>query len=182
MMEINDVRIIKEIKFKDNNKQRYVLGFIFNEELDKVLLIEKTKGPCNMTGRLNGIGGKIEENEEPKNAMSRECFEETGINIFPNEWVNFADLDAEFGFVNCFYCVSNRIFDYEQKEEEKLDIYYLFPFDNVWVGQVDTLEVKEKYFKNYLRMNNIDWLISMALNNFLKLDSTGKFEIKEIYG
>ncbi len=45
MMEINDVRIIKEIKFKDNNKQRYVLGFIFNEELDKVLLIEKTKGP-----------------------------------------------------------------------------------------------------------------------------------------
>lgn len=40
-------------------RQRYVVGFAFNTNLTRVLLIEKTHGPENaeMTGMLNGLGG-----------------------------------------------------------------------------------------------------------------------------
>ena len=38
---------------------KYVVGFAFNKEKTKVLLIKKTK-PDWQAGQLNGIGGKIE--------------------------------------------------------------------------------------------------------------------------
>ena len=40
----------------------YVLGFCFNTRLDQVVLIQKTR-PEWQAGRLNGIGGHIENGE-----------------------------------------------------------------------------------------------------------------------
>ena len=63
----------------------YVLGFAFHE--DKVLLIFKRKGPAPVIGHLNGIGGKIEGNETPEEAMAREFKEECGLATLPEDWV-----------------------------------------------------------------------------------------------
>jgi 8-oxo-dGTP diphosphatase len=52
----------------------YVLGFVFNQH-DEVLLMWKGK-PVFQAGRLNGIGGKIENGETPFEAMERETREE----------------------------------------------------------------------------------------------------------
>jgi 8-oxo-dGTP diphosphatase len=49
----------------------YVVGFLFNESLDQIALIRKEK-PDWQRGKINGIGGKIEENESPEQAMRRE--------------------------------------------------------------------------------------------------------------
>ena len=54
--------------------QEYVLAFIFDENLEKVLLIQKQR-PKWQAGLDNGIGGKIEEKETAINAIKREIFE-----------------------------------------------------------------------------------------------------------
>lgn len=58
-------------------QRRFVLGFCFDIGYHNVLLIEKNRPPWQ-AGKLNGIGGKIEEGESPSGAMVREFQEETG--------------------------------------------------------------------------------------------------------
>lgn len=63
----------------------YCLGFLFIEDYDgtaNVLLIKKN-ADCKLDylrNKLNGLGGSVEENETPLEAMEREFKEETGIN------------------------------------------------------------------------------------------------------
>lgn len=59
-------------------KIEYVCGFCFNSDLTQVALIQKLR-PQFLFGRLNGIGGKINPGEFPKDAMPREFEEETGV-------------------------------------------------------------------------------------------------------
>lgn len=59
-------------------KTLYVLGFMFDERKEHFLAIRKTK-PKWQAGKLNGVGGKVEINESPFEAMRREFREETGI-------------------------------------------------------------------------------------------------------
>lgn len=57
-------------------RQKYVCGFLRGED-DWVLLVRKNT-PAWQAGKLNGVGGKIEENEKPDDAMKREWTEEIG--------------------------------------------------------------------------------------------------------
>lgn len=64
----------------------YCLGFCYDEEKKKtVLLINKTK-PSWQYGKLNGIGGSVEANETPLDAMLREFKEEA--DLFCTNWQN----------------------------------------------------------------------------------------------
>lgn len=74
-------------------QRRYVLGFLFSEDGSRVLLIWKNR-PAWQAGKLNGIGGKIEDGEQPLDAMKREFVEET---LF----VGYGDLrNAEWSSAN----------------------------------------------------------------------------------
>lgn len=64
----------------------FSLAFIFNSDQTKVLLVHKRK-PAWQQGRLNGVGGKIEEGEDPLACIVREVSEETALNIAKEEWV-----------------------------------------------------------------------------------------------
>lgn len=68
-----------------------VVGFVFDKERKNVLLIEK-KRPSWQVGYLNGIGGHIEHNESPHQAMVREFEEEAGIVI--SQFKNFVILNG----------------------------------------------------------------------------------------
>ncbi len=59
---------------------KYVLGFIFGKTHNFVLLQRKAK-PDWQKGRYNGVGGKIEEDESPEEAMMREGEEEVGCSL-----------------------------------------------------------------------------------------------------
>lgn len=63
---------------------QYVLAFAF-DDLGRVALIRKRR-PQWQSGRLNGIGGKVEGSEPLVLAMSREFYEETGVQIEPEKW------------------------------------------------------------------------------------------------
>ena len=71
--------------------QEYVAGFLFDDSKKFVALIEKQK-PDWQAGLWNAIGGKVETNEDPYDAMSREFAEETGLAV--EEWDLFCTLSG----------------------------------------------------------------------------------------
>jgi 8-oxo-dGTP diphosphatase len=66
------------------HKVRYVLGFAFDLQ-GRVALIRKNR-PDWQKDKWNGIGGKIEVDELPRDAMAREFLEETGVATKPEQW------------------------------------------------------------------------------------------------
>lgn len=68
--------------------EKWVVGFLFCK--DQVLLIRKKRPSWHM-GQLNGMGGKIEEGESPREAMKRECKEECGLEV---DWHHYVTIRA----------------------------------------------------------------------------------------
>lgn len=85
--------------------QEYVLGFMFSDDLDSLLLIRKQR-PVWQAGRLNGVGGKVEAEESPLYAMIREFREETGV--AHTDWVAFQVLEFPGARVTCFAAASSN--------------------------------------------------------------------------
>jgi len=63
----------------------YALGFLFSNDGKEGVLIEKCRPPWQ-AGKLNGVGGHIEKDESPHDAMSREFREEAGIDVLAWTW------------------------------------------------------------------------------------------------
>ncbi len=86
---------------KNHPVKAYVAGFYFSHILSEhlVALVQKTK-PEWQRGKLNAIGGKIEEGETPAEAMRREFKEETGVDV--PEWEPTVTLKGE-GWVVYFF-------------------------------------------------------------------------------
>jgi len=123
----------------------YVLGFIFNETLDRVILIRKNK-PEWMKGKLNGIGGKREPGETTLAAMERECLEETGLHI--TDWRHLGLLYQEDVWgVHVFVAIADVGLS-ETKEDEVVEVYDVYD-----VYYMDTV-------------SNLTWLIPLCINSF----------------
>lgn len=60
--------------------KEYTVGFIFNKDLGKVLLVHKTHPPF-LANKHNGIGGKIEEGESVIEGFLREVKEEADLSL-----------------------------------------------------------------------------------------------------
>lgn len=135
--EIKDIDIPTKMK-------SYVCGFYFDDTLSRVVLIWKNK-PKWQEGKLNGVGGKIEKDENPYDAMRREFKEETGIDH--KDWVYFISLSGYDWHVSFFYAIGKfNEFEYAETQEEeevaKIDIDTLDSFDYI---------------------PNLKWLIPMAI-------------------
>lgn len=128
--------------------EKYVVGFLFNKAQDHVVLIEKNK-PEFQKGKLNGVGGKIEQGELPIDAMRREFGEEAGVSIY--NW----SLDVVITSDNCIiHCYSATAFDQEwaairSMEEEKIGKY-----------SVASIHL---YHENFI-MTNLRFLMPLALS------------------
>lgn len=85
--------------------KRYVLCFVFNRRLTRVVLIEKKRGPNGQEGKWNGLGGNVEDNEMLVEAASREVREESGLVISTTDWIKFADLYGKGYSIGCFWAV-----------------------------------------------------------------------------
>lgn len=133
-----------------DNYKKYTLGFIFSEDKQFVLLIRKTK-PAWQAGKLNGIGGKVEEDEFPSECIRREVFEESGLQI--DAWKSFAVMHSNDFRVDCFWSIykGNIFTDYTSKTEEIISPYYVKDIHKL----VETGEC----------INNLDVLIYAALKN-----------------
>jgi len=69
----------------------FTVGFVFDTTLEQVLLVHKLK-PATQAGKLNGVGGKIEDGETAIECMVRECQEESALLIPAVDWKEYATI------------------------------------------------------------------------------------------
>lgn len=136
--------------------ERYVVGFLFSEDNESVLLIRKNK-PDWQKGKLNGVGGKIEENETEDDAMVREFKEET--NLVVEDWSEIAILSMDDLSVY-FYSSQGNLAEARAMTNESLEIV-----------RVDELSHKDTIY-------NLKWLIPLCL----EMDIYFPLEVKLRYG
>lgn len=141
---------------------KYVVGFAIWR--NNVLLLHKKKGPSYVVGKLNGIGGKIEENEGVISAMAREFEEETGVETWPTLW----------NYRGVMYGNANEGNDYE------LHLLYTFlpdtsEFENIKNPEPTGEDLKWiplDTFQEQDIVENLSWLIPLCLDRttpFLKI-------------
>lgn len=102
--------------------KRYVLGFCFNQELDRVALILKDH-PANQAGKLNGIGGKIENSELPHQAMTREFLEEAGVEI--EKWNHVKEWGDGVNFNVSIYTTVSDLEKLSSTTPEQIALIYI---------------------------------------------------------
>ncbi|MCG2614878.1 NUDIX hydrolase [Terrimonas sp. NA20] len=130
--------------------KKYTIGAVFTPDLNKVLLIKKTK-PEDQAGRLNMPGGKIEPGEGSLSCVVREITEEAGIHTDPNKWIYAGRIENAGGgmfYVDIWTIVIpwNIAGNIESMTEEKVGWY------NVWS------------LPAYQCLPNIHWLVPFARN------------------
>ena len=131
---------------------KYVTGFLFSEDYQSVVLISKLS-PSWQVGLLNGVGGKIEQGESEKQAMSREFTEETGVSINEGQWTNFTVIERPNNYsVHFFSATSHLISSVKSMEKEKVGIYLVQNLPNTVI-------------------HNLRWLIPLAIDPELQFNT-----------
>jgi 8-oxo-dGTP diphosphatase len=129
----------------------YVLGFMFCDDCQMVALIRKDR-PAWQAGKLNGIGGKMEDaDRSPLCAMIREFREETGAETIPQDWKHFADMKGEdfdgkgIYRVHCFTCFGD-----------------VDALDSITSEKVRVLRTDQVTAGLYRSVDNLPWLTALA--------------------
>lgn len=100
----------------------YVCGFMFDHDLEKVVLINK-KRPEWQAGLWNGVGGHIEANEPPRNAMAREFYEETGLPTSPESWVLIGVMETPAARVYFYATCNSNWYEVVDMTDETVTIW-----------------------------------------------------------
>lgn len=145
--------------------KEYVLILPIVSGSKEILLVEKTK-PEWQKGKLNLLGGAIEEGETPEQAAIRELKEESGLYLQSDKAIIAGKIINVDYIVYCLYCEMDRTFYYQKLnprecEVEKVDWY---DWDNV---KHDSRLIQNlRVIIPLLRMRSTGWLINdTGLNN-----------------
>jgi len=125
--------------------RRAVCGFLFSLDGEYIVLIHKQR-PDWQAGKLNGVGGKVEEGEFALEAMRREFAEETGVRVY--DWNPFLILeDRAHNFEVTYFRSSYKdLSECATTTDEKIEVFQ--------VGSIFALPV----------ISNLTWIIPMALD------------------
>jgi hypothetical protein len=93
----------------ENNMQRYVLGFIFNESMSLIGLDVK-KTPDWQANKFNGFGGKMLPGEKSKTVMINKFLKEANFQTKEEDWILFADILGLNYSIDCLYTVNDAFF------------------------------------------------------------------------
>ncbi len=130
----------------------YVAGFAFDQDLDRVVLIEKVK-PDWQKGKLNGVGGKVEAVDKSlSHAMSREFEEETSVNVTPDRWRLFSTLNCNTWRIKFFVTqlTPDEMLSLKTTTDESVTVRHF--------TSVQDVEDRDAL------LSNIPWLTQMAYN------------------
>ena len=105
--------------------KRYVVGIIGSGT--QCLFVSKQR-PDWQVGKLNGVGGKVEDDESPIDAIERECFEECGL--ITNNWVLIGTLARDNDYIVYYYYANmDSIQEAFSKTDEEVVIVDLSDLD-----------------------------------------------------
>lgn len=141
--------------------KKYCVGFMFSDDQNKVALIRKNK-PEWQAGKLNGIGGSVEIDENSEQAQVREFIEEAGV---ATGWQYFATKEVhrlngkevEPYTVDCYVAIGDLTL-VKAMTAEKIEIH----------------EVSDLQYRSDL-IPSLRWLIPLALEN-LQYTVLGEFK------
>lgn len=140
----------------DMNK--YVVGFIFNTDFTRVLLMHKNR-PAWQNGFINGLGGKVEEGEDTFTTICREIQEESGLEISKEKWTKVGRVHSDSFTMDVFGVVyEGNESDATTKEDEPIEWFEVAHLPS------NTIE-------------NLPWLIHITLDK-LTHDNFESFEVK----
>lgn len=142
-------------------RQKYVVGFMFDPTLSKVVLIRKEK-PAWQKGLLNGVGGKVGDHipgETPEQAIEREFAEETGYS--EPYWTKYLTLSTPHSELHFFRAVGNVAKPQSSTEEQ--------------VGVFDVHDIMDRCDT----VPNLRWCIQMA-RTFHFGERAQEFKVEEI--
>ncbi len=101
--------------------KKYTLGYIFKPDLKKVLLVHKLD-PEWQNGKINGVGGKVEEGESALNCIVREIKEETNLSTDKEKWIHLGNIHGEGWYMDLFvYLYRGNINDAQKTGKEKIE-------------------------------------------------------------
>jgi len=130
--------------------RNYVLGFMIDTAKNEILLIKKNR-PAFQAGKLNGIGGKIEGDEKPIQAIIREVEEETGLFTSEFDWLNFGYMELpDGGKIHLFRTFRSDLESAKSMTDEE-----------VMIKELNYNELRP------LVMPNLIWLIDASLDDTL---------------
>jgi 8-oxo-dGTP diphosphatase len=95
----------------------YVAGLCFDNSKKIVALVKKNR-PAWQKGKLNAIGGKIEKDETPIEAIRREFLEETGVEI--QSWEETCTLTGKDWEVHFFHTFNDAVFNVRVMTDEAI--------------------------------------------------------------
>lgn len=127
-------------------RKHYVVGLIFSQHEGRIALLRKTHPPWQK-GKLNGVGGHIEQDEEPLEAMIREAKEEVGLEKMP--WEHIAILKGPAWTLHVYKTNLPAPFEPEElmgQEDERVEVHV--------TSQLSFLEL----------IPNLRYLIPFAIN------------------
>jgi 8-oxo-dGTP diphosphatase len=152
----------KELKQNKRTKRtRYVVGFMLDPTLSKVVLIRKAK-PEWQAGLLNGVGGKIGDNipnETPEQAIHREFKEEAGLEGL--DWKPYLTLRTPHSELYFFRAIGNVHKAYSASDED-VSVYDIHDV----MDRCDTIP-------------NLRWCIQMA-RTFHYGERAQEFKVEEV--
>lgn len=138
---------------EEHQMKRYVVGFVFSPDRSQVLLIQKARPEWQM-GKLNGVGGHVEKGEMVREAMIRECQEESGILI--ENWIHVVQLFGSDFHIDFFYSTL-LIMPITVKNPDATEPVAWYP--------VETLSVLKT-------LPNLQWLIPLCLDESILFPTT----------
>lgn len=129
----------------------FVVGVATTTE--NVVLIKKIK-PEWQAGKYNFVGGKLEPNEKPVDAMVREFVEETGVMTVASDWEYVGKMQRPGDFICYIFSAENEAFQncYTTTEEEIV-------IKNKEDFLTDTRWHPERY------MSNLSWVFLFTKSN-----------------
>ena len=153
------------VELKSLEPVKYVVGFMFDTFMNQVVLVRKER-PEWQAGRINGVGGHVENGESFLAAMIREFGEETGV--YESGWRTLCHLKAlpEEG------PPVEVMFFFARAGDEKIASVHTTTDEQIVL-------VKSQYSDEMLP--NLEWLLPMAKSINKGEDRATSFTILEVY-
>lgn len=138
--------------------KEFTLGFIFDKTGNNVLLVHKMK-PAWQAGRINGIGGKVEEGETPAECIARETLEEACLVIPATAWIYLGRISTDNWEMHTFATTYNGNMN-DAKKGDYEEVAW-FPVDELPQGCIQ----------------NLTWLIPFARER-MEENTEGTFQVR----
>ena len=136
--------------------KNYTLGFIFTPALDRVLLIHKIS-PEWQAGKINGVGGKIEDGEDSLVCIVREVREEAGLETSPDQWIYIGEMGSDAWHVYVFTLVYHGSISHAKSaDKEKIEWFdpHALPPNIIsnlsWLVPLALDRIKHRAFHDFL--------------------------------